>query len=143
MAVVTTISNHAKYMLATKEIDFDNDVFKVILMDDTFTFDKDADATLSDVTADQLSTANGYTQDDKTLTGISVTEDDSNDKAAITWDNPTWTASGGSIGATGALIVYDDTTADDTVIFCSDFGTDYTITDGTSFQPQNLAVDLS
>lgn len=142
MAVVTTVSNHAKYMQATKEIDFSADVFKAILMNSAFTFDKDAHATLADVTASQLATGNGYTQDDKTLTGVTVTEDDTNDKAAVTWDDPTWTASGGDIGPTGAIIIYDDTTTDDTIVFCGDFGTDYTITDGSSFQPQNLAVDI-
>jgi len=130
-------------MLATKKIDFANDVFKIILMNSAFTFDPDAHATLADVTASQLATNYGYTQDDKTLAGISVSEDDANNKAAITWTDPTWTAAGGSIGPTGSLIVYDDTTIDDTIIFCSDFGTDYTITDGSSFQPQNAAVNIS
>ena len=143
MAVVTTVSNHAKFMQATKKIDFENDVFIVILMNSAFTFDKDTHATLANVTSSQLATLYGYTQDTKTLTGVSVTEDDANDKAAVTWSDPTWTASGGDIGPTGSLIVYDDTTSDNTVVFCSDFGTDYTLTDGSSFQPQGLAVDLS
>lgn len=142
MAVTVTVSNHAKYMHATKKIDYANDVFKVILMDSAFTFDKDTHATLADVTASQLSTANGYTQNDKVLANVSVTEDDVNDKVAITWDDPTWTATPGDIGPTGSLIVYDDTTADDTVLFCGDFGTDYTVTSGSSFQPQDLAVDI-
>lgn len=143
MAVVTTVSNHAKFMLATKKIDFENDVFIAILLSDSFSFDKDTHATLANVTASQLATEYGYVQDDKEMPGISVSEDDGNDKAAITWTNVTWTASGGDIGPTGAMIVYDDTTADKTVIFCSDYGTDYTITDGSSFQPQNAAVNIS
>jgi hypothetical protein len=143
MAVTYTVSNHYKYMLATKKIDFANDVFKVILMNNTFTFDKDTHATLADVTADQLATANGYTQNDKTLANVSVTEDDVNDKAAITWDDATWTATADSIGPTGAYIVYDDTTTDDTVLFCVDFGTDYTVPNGFSIQIQDIAVGLT
>ena len=96
---------------------------------------------MSDVTSDQLSTANGYTQNDKTLANVSVTEDDENDKGKVTWNDVTWTASGGSIGPTGAAIIYDDTAADDTVVGCIDFGADYTIPDGSSFQLQNLEVD--
>jgi len=143
MAVTATVSNHFKFQLASGNIDFDASVYKVILMNTTFAFDKDTDATLADVTADQLSTGNGYTQDTKVLTGVSVTEDDTNDKAAVTWDNATWTASGGSIGPTGAYIIYDDTTSDDTVVACVDFGTDYTISDGSSIQLQNIAVSIT
>lgn len=143
MAITTILSNHYKFQLLSGNIDFDSDVFKIILMNTTFTFDKDAHATLADVTADQLATNYGYTQNDKTLADVSVTEDDDNDKGKVTWSDPTWTASGGAIGPTGAAIIYDDTTADDTVVGCIDFGADYTIPDGSSFQLQNLGVDNS
>ncbi len=139
MAITSVLSNHFKFMLATKKIDFENDTFKAILMDTTFAFDKDSHATLAAVTSHQLATANGYTQDDKSLAGVTVIEDDTNDRAEVTWTNATWTASGGNIGATGALVIYDATTSDDTVVGCVDFGTDYTIADGSSLQFQNLA----
>jgi len=86
MAIVATWSNHGKAELAKGDIDFDADTFKIILMNNTFAFDKDADATLADVTADQLATANGYTQDDETLANVVVTEDDANDRANIAWE---------------------------------------------------------
>jgi hypothetical protein len=143
MAITCTLSNHYKFQLLSGVIDFDVDTFKIILMNTTFAFDKDAHATLSDVTADQLATGNGYTQDDKTLANVAVTEDDVNDKGKVTFDDVTWTASGGDIGPTGAAIIYDDTAADDTVVGCIDFGTDYTIPNGSSFQLQNLEVDIS
>jgi len=143
MAITCTLSNHYKFQLLSGVIDFDVDTFKIILMNTTFAFDKDAHATLSDVTADQLATGYGYTQNDKTLANVAVTEDDVNDKGKVTFDDVTWTASGGSIGPTGAAIIYDDTTADDTVVGCIDFGTDYTIPDGSSFQLQNLEVDIT
>ena len=139
MAITSTVSNHFKFMQATKKVDFENDVFKIILVDTTFAFDPDTHATLADVTASQLATANGYTQNDKTLAGVTVTEDDTNNRVSITWTNATWTASGGNIGPTGAALIYDDTTADDTIVGCIDFGTDYTISDGSSLQFQNLA----
>ena len=139
MAITSVVSNHFKYQQAVKKIDFENDVFKAILLDTTFVFDKDAHATLADATSHQLASANGYTQDDKTLAGVTVTENDTDDRAEITWTNVTWTASAGNIGPAGALIIYDDTTADKTVVGCVDFGTDYTIADGSSLQFQNLA----
>jgi len=139
MAITSTLSNHFKYMQATKEIDFNADAFNIILVDATFAFNPDTHATLADVTASQLATANGYTQNDKALAGVTVTESDPNDRVEVTWTNATWTATGGSIGPTGAAVIYDDTTADKTVVGCIDFGTDYTIADGSSLQFQNLA----
>lgn len=141
MAVVSTLSNHYKYQKDIGNINLSSDTVKSILMNTTFTFNEDTHATLADVTADQLATLNGYTQNDKTLTGASVTEDDANNKSKTTYDNVTHTASGGSIGPTGSMLFYDDTTADDTVIGCTDYGTDYTIPDGSSLQFQNIQFD--
>jgi hypothetical protein len=143
MAITCTLSNHYKFQLLSGNIDFDADTFKIILMNTAFAFDRDAHATRADVTANQLATGNGYTQDDKTLANAQVSEDDVNDKGKATFDNVTWTASGGDIGPTGAAVIYDDTTADDTVVGCIDFGTDYTVPDGSSFQLQNLEVNVS
>lgn len=145
MAVVSTLSNHFKFQLASGNIDFDADTFKIILMDTSFAFDKDSHATLADVSANEISTANGYTQQNKTLANVAVTEDDTNDQASVTWDDPTWTASGGDLGgeAIGSAIIYDDTTSDDTVVGCIDFGTDYTVSDGNIFKVEDIEIDLT
>ena len=142
MAVVKTMSNHFKFQLMSGFVDFDTDVFIVILMNTTYAFDKDADATLADVTADQLATNHGYTQDSKTLANVAVTEDDTEDQGRAIWDDVTWTAATGSIGATGAAIIYDDTTSDDTVVGCIDFGEDITAPDGINFQLQDVEVNI-
>jgi len=142
MAVVCTLSNHFKAHLMNKEIDLEADTLKIILMNTTFAFDKDADATLADVTADQLSTGNGYTQNNKELATLDVAEDDTNDRARFTCGTVTWTASGGAIGATGAAVIYDDSTADDAVIGCIDFGADYTVPDGGDLQISSIVIDL-
>jgi hypothetical protein len=141
MAIIATLSNRFKFMRDTKEISMGADVFKAILMDTAFAFDPDAHSTLALVTANQLASGNGYTQNDKTLAGVTVTEDDTNDRARTTWTNVTFTASGGSIGPSGALVIYDDTTTEKTVVGAVDFGTDYTIADGSSLQFQNLALN--
>ena len=142
MAVTKTLSNHFLYQLAVGNIDFSSDSIKIILMNTTFAFDKDADATLADVTSDQLATGNGYTQDSKTLSGVSVSEDDTNDRGRISWSDPVWTASGGAIGPSGAAIIYDDDTADDTVIGCIDFGEDLTASAGEDFTLTSIAINL-
>jgi len=145
MSIVCTLSNHWRYQLGKKLVDVSADTFKIILVSDTFAFDKDAHATLADVIASptpELATANGYTQQNKTLSGGSWAEDDTNDRGRRQFDDVTWTASGGSIGPTGAAIIYDDTTSDDTVVGCIDFGTDYTIADGTSLALKEIIIDL-
>lgn len=146
MAVVCTLSNHWKYQLGKKAVDVSADTFKVILVNTSFAFDKDAHATLADVVASpspELATNFGYTQQNKELSGGSWAESDTNDTGERTFDNVTWTASGGSIGPTGAAIIYDDTTSDDTVVGCIDFGSDYTISDGSSFQLQSIKISLT
>jgi len=143
MAITMTLSNHYKFSLMKKLINLDTDTLKIILMNDAFVFDKDAHATLSDVTADQLPTGNGYTQDSKMLENTVVTEDDVNDKGKMTCDDVLWTASGGSIGPTGAAIIYDGTVADDVVVGCADYGADYTMPDGSAFEITDIEIDVT
>lgn len=140
MAIVSTLSNHYKYQKMAKQIDHINDTFKIILMNDSFVFDKAAHATLADVSASELATGHGYTQQNKTLTGGTLTEDDTGDRAYRIFDDVSWGASGGSIGPTGSALIYDDTTSDDTVVGCIDFGTDFTIPDGSTFQIQSPTI---
>lgn len=78
--------------------------------------------------ATQLTTANGYTQDDKTLAGVAVTVETTDD-AKFDADNVSWTASGGSIAAAFAL-VYNDTDAGDPPVLRVDFDGTITALDG-------------
>ena len=138
MAVTTTNSNHYKYQLGTAKINFQSDVFKMILMSPSFTFDKDAHAILADVTASQIATGNGYTQNSITLANVNLTEDDTNDRFIATWSNVTIVASGGTIADFGSVIVYDDTTTDKTIIFHTDLDTTVSLSTGLSFIAQNI-----
>jgi hypothetical protein len=130
MAVVLTLSNHYKYQLMDGKIDLSADDLKVILMNNTFAFDKDAHATLANIDADQLATANGYTKNDETLTTPVLTEDDANDKGHFACDDPSWTASGGSIGPTGAACIVDFSSISDTEFFTT--AIDRTFTGGAT-----------
>jgi hypothetical protein len=144
MAVVSTVSNHFKYQVMKSEIDFSTDEFRTILMQDSFAFDKDAHATYLLVSGEEIPTGNGYTARGIELLSGELTEDDTNDKGSMVWSyNPTWTATGGSIGPAGAAVVFDETSSDDTVIGCIDFGADYTATEGLSIQVQSGELTLA
>lgn len=123
-------SNKIKYLLATKAIDFANDAFKIILMQSGFVFNKDAHEKYADVVGYELATGNGYTQGAKALAGVTVTEDDIDDRCEIVWNNVTWVATGGAIGPASGAIIFDDTVANDPIVGYIDFGGDYTQPDG-------------
>jgi hypothetical protein len=145
MSVVCTVSNHWRYQLGKQAVDVSGDTFKIILMDTAFAFNKDTHATLADVISSpsaELPTGFGYTQQNKALSGGTWTEDDTGDKGTRTFDDVSWTASGGSIGPTGCAIIYDDTSADDTVVGCIDFGADYTLPNGASLQLQDITIEV-
>lgn len=144
MAIVASAPNHFKYQLMTKQIDLSTDILKVILTVPSFKFNVDNHGTLADIpTEDQLPTGNGYTRNSKVLAGVSVTEDDTNNKGLFSCADPSWTAETGNIGPFGAMIIYDDTTSDDTIVTCIDFGTDYTIVPGASFTAQTIKLSLN
>jgi len=141
--MATEHSNHYKYQLAQGAIDLDTDTIKCALMASGFVFDKDAHATWADVSANELSAGNGYTSGGATLSGASMTEDDTNDRMEVTYDDVSWTASGGSIGPTPGAILYDTTTSDSTVIGYLDFGSDQTAADGANFVIKNITIRIS
>lgn len=152
MPVVSTVSNHWKYQLGKKAVDVSADTFKIILMDDTFVFDKDVHATLADVISSpskELATDHGYTQQNKELSGGTWAEDDTGDQGIRTFDDVTWTASGGEIGPAGCAIIYDETTGSvspvvsPTVVGCIDFGVALTIPDGSSMQIQDIVISTT
>ena len=141
MAIVSTLSNHYKFQVLSANIDFDADVFKMILLDSSFTFNPDSHATYADVQANELGTNYGYTVGGEPMTGVSLFEDDTHNRGRVTWDNVQWDAAGGAIGPTGSAVLYDDSSGDDTIVGCIDFDADYTISDGSSLQLQNIAVN--
>lgn len=135
-------SNHIKYLLLTKAIDFLNDSFIIILMQSGFTFDIDTHTEYLDVSAFELVTANGYTVKNKALTGVAVNEDIANDKGSVSWSNVVWTAAGGPLVASGAIII-DDTVALDPIVGYIDFSGNQTVLDTGTFTISNILVELS
>lgn len=82
--------------------------------------------------ATQLSTANGYTQNAKTLTNVAISTITTND-STFTFDPVVWDASGGSIAAAFAMI-YSDTQTNDPPLARIDFGGTVTAIAGTQFR---------
>lgn len=123
-------ANKIKYLLATAAINFSTHIFKMILMQSGFAFDKDTHHYYADVSGNELGNGNGYTTGGATLAGVTVTEDDVDDRAEIVWSNRTWTAGGGPIGPASGAIIYDDSVANDPIVGYIDFLGDYTQPDG-------------
>ena len=124
----------AKLAWANGDIDFNSHSFKINLYLSTSNANTLTAATISQLTdiTNQVSTAFGYTQNNK-----AVTITTSNSSGTITIDettNPVWTASGGAITARFAVI-YDDTHASDMPCFVCLLDTtpaDVTASDGNT-----------
>lgn len=131
MAVTISLYNHTAAKFADGSFAV-GDTYKVNLYS-AFSFDA-ADTTKTDAESGgtQLSTANGYTQNSKTLANVAVTTVTTND-AKFDADDVTWTASSGSIAAMGALI-YNDTDTNDPPVAWIDFDGTQTAGDGTDFK---------
>lgn len=134
-------SNKFKYLLAKGDITPLSDTFKIILMASGFVWARTFD-TYADVSAYELPTASGYTVGGQSLAGVALTEDDVNHKAYLTWNNASWTASGGNLVARGAII-FDDTIAApaDPIVCYIDFGSDQTVLDGGTGTVAGLKIN--
>lgn len=136
--------NAGKYSLASGDVDFDADVFKIILMQSGFSFNRATHDGYSDVSASEVANGNGYTTGGNTLAGVSLTDNATTNQTEITWNNSSWTASGGSIVASGAII-FDDTVTSpaDVIIGYIDFGGDITTQDGGTFTIANIQFNIA
>lgn len=116
---------------AVGNIDFDTDVLKVALLGSGYT--PDADHTKwTNVSGNEIANGYGYTAGGITVSG-SVVDDDSDDQVKYSIANPSWTASGGSIGPARYGVLYDDTHTDDALMYLFDFGGIFSAYDGNPF----------
>ena len=146
--MANAIANYAKGMLLEGQI-ASSDTFKIILMKSEFVFNKDTQQDYSDVSASEVANGVGYTTGGATLSGAAVAVSTTLDNAILSWSNPSWTADGGSIVASGAII-YDDSTLvgsgddyTDAIISYIDFGGDVTVVDGQILKVTNINVTIS
>lgn len=112
-----------------KEVDFDTDTIKVMLVGSGYTPNQDTHAYKSDVTGEVSGT--GYTAGGATLAGKAVTYDAANNVIVLDADDVSWANS--TLTARYAVI-YDDTpatAATKPLLGYVDFGTDQSSTNGT------------
>ena len=119
--MASLLANNFLEQILKKEIDFDTDTIKVILMGSSFTFNRVTHVAYSDVSASELTTQYGYTAGGLTLAGVAIAQNDTLNAGTVIWSNATWTATGGDLSTTGAII-YDDTTIIKYIIGYIDFG---------------------
>lgn len=132
MAITTALCNSFKGEILAGEHNLASDTLKVALIKSNSTmvgtYNADTE-NYSDVTgnSDEAS-GTGYTTTGETLTSVSVTVDDTNDKAYVDIGDVTWTSS--SITAAGCIIYNTSTTPANKAIAVIDFGGDKTSTNG-------------
>ncbi len=80
----------------------------------------------------EIAAGNGYTAGGTAATTVSSAQTAGAYKLIL--DDVTFTASGGSIGPFRYVILYNDTSTGDRLIGYSDYGVNFTITSGQSFQ---------
>ena len=124
--------NRFKYNLATKNIDWESDTIKIMIVSTSYTFAATHNQK-SEIVAYEIR-GTGYTAGGKVLTSKTVTQGATTklDAADATWTSLTASSMGGAI-------VYDDDLANDDLICYIDFGeakastaTDFTINFGAS-----------
>lgn len=142
MAIQAIIPNYAKYLIAKGVIHFDLDSFKIILMQDDFVFDPDTHRVVADVGLYQLPTENGYYQNTKVLTGVSITEDTELSQVVVMWEDAEWMAILGSIGPLKSVIIYDDTYQDDPIIMFGELAASLTVSEGLSVSIKTPILNL-
>lgn len=115
-------------------IDLDSHTFKVALLNSSGTYNSAHDE-WADVSANEISSANGYTTPGQNLGSPTLT----NNSGTIEWSgtDPVWTASGGSIGPTENAVIYDDTSTGDKLVCHLNF------TAQTAASGATLTIDLA
>jgi len=129
MAVSISLYNHTAKLFADGS-NAAGDTYKVKLLS-AATFDA-SHTTLAATGGTEATGGTGYTTGGQALANVAVTTVTTND-AKFDADDVTWTASGGSITASYAII-YNDTDTDDPPIAFIDFDGSQSAGDGTDFK---------
>lgn len=108
-------------------IDLDTDTFYLALVTSTHTPSQDDDEDMADI--DNEVTGDGYTAGGKTVGTVTVTKDNTNNRAVVDFDPVVWTSSSITARA-GILYKYTGTAATDLLVAYIDFGADKTSSAG-------------
>ena len=137
-----TLANNFRVLLAQGSVDLDGHTFKAIAMKEGFIFNRATHDIYADVSASEQGTGFGYTAGGVTLSGVTVSQNDTDNRADVTWNNITWTASGGDVGPLAGVIIYDDSITGDPIVGYIDFGGAYTVADGGTATVANVKVRI-
>ena len=129
MAITISLYNHTAKLFADGS-NAAGDTYKVKLLS-AATFDA-SHTTLAATGGTEATTGTGYTAGGATLANVSVTTVTTND-AKFDADDVTWTASGGSLTASYAIL-YNDTDSNDPPLAFIDFDGSQSAGDGTEFR---------
>lgn len=92
-----------------KEIDIDSDALKIMLLDDTYTFNQDTHRYKSSISGEIVGT--GYVAGGQLLTSVSVTYDTATNTIKLDAADPAWT--GSTLTDVKQAVVYDSTPGTD------------------------------
>lgn len=133
MAVTVNFYDHFLEILGDGTLDMDGHTFTVALMDATHVFTA-ANTLWSQVSANELATAGGYTSPGLDLTGVTWAQT----AGVVTFDftDPLWTATAAGIGPTTDAVIYDNTSVGtvDALVCSIDFGASHTAADGADLK---------
>jgi hypothetical protein len=129
MAVTVSLYNHTARLLADGS-NPPGDTFRVMLCTSA-TFSA-ANTTLAGITKTEVATANGYTAGGVALANVAISTVTTND-ARFDADDASWSATGGVITASYAIL-YNDSAADDPPLAFIDFDASRTASAGTDFK---------
>ena len=142
--MASRVSNELKELLGYAAVNFSSDTFKIILLKAGFSYSPASHEKYGDVTTYEVDSGLGYTTAGATLANVALTRSDVDNNLIVSWNNVSWTATGGNIEASGAII-YDDTVAAPTikpVIGYIDFGGNMLTYDGGILTIANIALEL-
>lgn len=124
--MANVVFNAFKVNVNGGNIDLENDTFKVMLVTSSYTADKDNHDFRDDITNEVVGA--GYVAGGETLSGISLTQDNPNDRAVWDANNVSWPSS--TITARGAVVYKSRGGAASADELCAyfDFGSDKTST---------------
>lgn len=129
-----TVYNDFKEKLMLAVHDMDTHAFKVILVA-SHTPDIDSHDQYADVSADEYGSGDGYTAGGEALGSLSVTQDNTNDRALWDAGDVTWSSLGALSPATPShAIIYNDTPAGDPLVAYMEIGS--TATNGGNYTIQ-------
>ena len=137
-----TIANNFRVLIAQGSVDFDAHTFKAIAMKEGFVFNRTTHDLYADVSANECNNGFGYTTGGVLLSGVTITQNDTDHRTDITWNNITWTASGGDVGPLAGVIIYNDSLANDPIVGYINFGGSYTVADGGTATIANVKIRI-